>query len=111
MAGQRAILTSAVDLIEQNQGKQALQKLQSLEDKYSVLAPYILLKRGQAYDLESNRVKARSTWLKIIEQYPDSPAVAEALYFLGQENYDYWDQAIAKSVSYTHLTLPTIYSV
>ncbi len=96
LAGQRAILTNAVDLIANNQGKQALQKLDSLEDKYSVLAPYILLKRGQAYDLELNRAKARSTWLKLVEKYPDSPAVADAFYFLGQENYDYWDQAIAK---------------
>ncbi len=96
LAGKRAILTNAVNLIEQNQGQQALQKLQSLEEEYSLLAPYILLKRGQAYNLEANRAKARSTWLSLIDQYPDSPAVAEALYFLGQENHDYWDQAIAK---------------
>ena len=86
----------ALDLLKQNRGKQALKKLQNLEQEYPLLAPYILLKKGQAYQLERNFTQAREIWQKLITQYPNSPAIVEALYLLGKDNPSYWEQAIAK---------------
>ena len=92
----RAILASATNLIEQNQGQLALQQLINLEQEYPLLAPYVLLKQGAAYQVVGNTKKASQTWHKLVKQYPDSPAVAEALYLLGEDNKDYWQQAINK---------------
>ena len=93
---QRAILASATNLIEQKQGQLALQQLTNLEQDYPLLAPYVILKQGEAYQVVGDTKRATQTWLKLLQQYPDSPAVAEALYLLGQENQDYWQQAIDK---------------
>ena len=86
---QRAILASATNLIEQKQGQLALQQLTNLEQDYPLLAPYVILKQGEAYQVVGDTKRATQTWLKLLQQYPDSPAVAEALYLLGQENQDY----------------------
>ncbi len=86
----------ALDLLKQNRGKQALKQLQNLEQEYPLLAPYILLKRGQAYELEENFTQARETWQKLITKYPTSPAIVEALYLLGRDNPSYWEQAITQ---------------
>ncbi|MDJ0532345.1 MAG: transglycosylase SLT domain-containing protein [Xenococcaceae cyanobacterium MO_207.B15] len=90
----RAILVSASNLIQQNQGQQALEQLENLEQTYPLLAPYILFKKGQAYQLAKENPKAEATWKQLITKYPDSPAVAEALYLLGKTNPTYWEQAI-----------------
>ncbi len=90
----RAILVSASNLIQQNQGQQALEQLENLEQTYPLLAPYILFKKGQAYQLAKENPKAEQTWKQLITKYPDSPAVAEALYLLGKTNPTYWEQAI-----------------
>ncbi|VEP17451.1 Soluble lytic murein transglycosylase-like protein [Hyella patelloides LEGE 07179] len=90
----RKILASASDLIEQNQGTQALQQLKNLEKNYPLLAPYILLKQGKAHNVTLEKAKAQAVWQRLIQEYPDSPAVAEALYLWGQENPVYWEQAI-----------------
>ena len=92
----RATYLLASDLIEQNRGKQALQQLENLEKDYPLLAPYILLKRGKAYELDQNLAQAREIWQKLITKYPDSPAIVEALYLLGRENPTYWEQAITQ---------------
>ncbi|MGH2412205.1 MAG: transglycosylase SLT domain-containing protein [Microcystaceae cyanobacterium] len=70
--------------------------MEGLEKDYPVLAPYILLKRGRAYELTNENKKAQETWQKLLEAYPDSPVVAEALYKLGQSDPKYWDRAIAQ---------------
>lgn len=85
----------AADLIDRKQGTEALAKLQGLEQEYPLLAAYILLSQGRAYELENNHVEANSTWQKLAHQYPNSPATAEALYLLGKSNPAYWQQAIA----------------
>ncbi|MDJ0679335.1 MAG: transglycosylase SLT domain-containing protein [Xenococcaceae cyanobacterium MO_167.B52] len=93
-AENRATLVSASNLIQQNQARQALEKLQNLEQTYPLLAPYILFKKGQAYELAGDNSKAQETWQELIVKYPDSPAVAEALYILGKTNSIYQQQAI-----------------
>lgn len=89
-------LLVAANLIKQNQGEQALNKLQGLEDKHPLLAPYILLKQGKAYQLDQKTEDAKDSWQKLITEYPDSPATAEALYLLGKSDPAYWKQAIDK---------------
>ena len=86
----------AADLIDRQQGKAALAKLEGLEQDYPLLAAYILLSKGKAYQLEQNQPQAEITWQKIVNNYQDSPASAEALYFLGKSNPAYWQEAVVK---------------
>ncbi|MGK7897621.1 MAG: transglycosylase SLT domain-containing protein [Xenococcus sp. (in: cyanobacteria)] len=92
----RSKLVLATDLINQNQGTEALKQLAKLEKSYPLLAPYILLKRAQAYQLAGDNRQAEQTWNNLIQTHPESPAVAEALYLLGQSNQAYWQEAITK---------------
>ncbi|BAU62886.1 Lytic transglycosylase catalytic [Stanieria sp. NIES-3757] len=92
----RASFQLAARLIDQNQGQSALQKLQNLEQDYPLLAPYVLIKQAQAQELAQENSQAQAKLLKLVNNYPDSPATAEALYLLGKTHPDYWQQAIAK---------------
>ncbi|GAB4382835.1 MAG: transglycosylase SLT domain-containing protein [Elainellaceae cyanobacterium] len=92
----RARYLLATDLIQQNRGGMALPWLENLEQEYPVLAAQILAKRGQAQAATGDTAAAEATWKKLIEQYPDDPATAEALFQLGKTNSQYWDQAIAQ---------------
>ena len=86
----------AADLISRKEGKAALAELQGLEQEYPLLAAYILLSQGKAYQLEGNAPEALKVWQKLVNNYSDSPATAEALYLLGKSNPAYWQQAITK---------------
>lgn len=92
----RARYLLASDLIDKYEGGPALHYLEGLEKYYPVLAPYVLLKRGRAYELTNDSGKAQTTWKKLMETYPDSPVVADSLKMLGKYNPEYWEQAIAK---------------
>jgi len=92
----RARYVLASDLIDQYEGGAALHTLEGLEKYYPVLAPYVLLKRGRAYELTNESGKAQATWEKLIEAYPDSPVVADALTMLGKYNSTYWEQLISE---------------
>lgn len=92
----RARYLLASDLIQKYEGGPALLQLEGLELEYPVMAPYILLKRGRAYELTNENAKALETWQQLVETHPDSPVVAEALYQLGRSNPEYWEQAIAR---------------
>ncbi|MGK7932422.1 MAG: transglycosylase SLT domain-containing protein [Microcystaceae cyanobacterium] len=90
----RARYLLAADLLQEYEGGPALRQLEGLEREYPVLAPYILLKQGRGYELTNEPTKAAKTWQTLVETYPDSPVVAEALYKLGQTEPQYGDQAI-----------------
>ncbi len=92
----RARFLLASDLIAQYQGGPAIKQLEGLEEEYSVLAPYILVKRARALELTNENSQAVDTWQQVIELYPDSPAVAEAMYYLGKYKKEYWEKAIAQ---------------
>jgi soluble lytic murein transglycosylase len=92
----RARYLLASDLIKKYEGGPALRQLEGLENEYSVLAPYVLLKRGRAYELTNETIRAQETWKQLIESYPDSAVVAEAYYKLGQSDPQYGDKAIAQ---------------
>ncbi len=69
--------------------------LEGLEVDYPVLAPYILLMRGRGYQLTNEDEQAKATWQTILEKYPDSPVVVNALENLGTLDEAFWQQAIA----------------
>jgi soluble lytic murein transglycosylase len=96
----RANYLLAADSLAAGKAEAALVKLQNLESSYPLLAPYVLLKEGQAYQLKQENLKAQSSWQKIITKYPDSFAAAEALYLLGKTNPQYWEEAITKFPNY-----------
>lgn len=91
----RARYLLASDAIKQNQGETALNWLAGLQD-YSVLAPYIALKRVQAYQLTGDQVKAQAAWQDLLKRHPEHPVATEALFVLGRNNPEYWQRAIAQ---------------
>lgn len=91
----RARYLLAMDNLKKYQGGEGLNLLAGLEKDYPLLAPYILLRRGRAYELTNNNASAEKTWKELLESYPQSLAAAEAMYLLGRKNPAYWDQAIA----------------
>jgi len=86
----------ASDLIDQRRGKEALPWLAGLEQAYPVLAPYVALKQAQAYQVSGLTGEATAAWHSLLERYGEHPNAAEALFHLGQDQPQYWDQAIAQ---------------
>ncbi|MGD1807438.1 transglycosylase SLT domain-containing protein [Dapis sp. BLCC M126] len=96
----RARYILANDLIQQGEAELAIAQLKDLEQEYTVLAPYILVKRAQVYEQIGEIDKAQKTWEEVLKTYPEEAVVAEALYVLGKQNPEYWDEAIAKFPGY-----------
>ncbi|HIK54243.1 MAG TPA: transglycosylase SLT domain-containing protein [Synechococcales cyanobacterium M55_K2018_004] len=92
----RARYLLAVDLIEQNRGGAALPLLDNLDQQYPLLAAPILAKRAQAYTASGQPDQASATWQELLKRYPESPVAAEALFALGKQDRQYWQQAIAQ---------------
>ncbi|MDM9383041.1 transglycosylase SLT domain-containing protein [Chlorogloeopsis sp. ULAP01] len=90
----RARYLLASDLIEAKEAKQALSLLEGLENDYPVLAPYILLKAAQAYDILGEEGKASDNRQAVLKRYPEHPAAAKALYLIGLDEYQ--QKAIAE---------------
>ncbi|WP_228014999.1 tetratricopeptide repeat protein [Synechocystis salina] len=91
----RARFLLAGDLLAKFEGGPAIRVLEGLEVQYPVLAPYILLMRGRGYQLSNENSQAEATWQSILDQYPDSPVVVNALENLGSLDEAFWQQAIA----------------
>ncbi len=96
----RARYLLAADSLQQQQGQKALSLLEGLEADYPVMAPYIALKRAQAYEVIGDRVKASLSWQDVLKHYPDSAVAAEALWALGKTNPKDWEQVVAKFPSH-----------
>lgn len=92
----RARYLLAMAALEDYDGGTALDYLENLERDYPVLAPHILIKRGRAYELSNNTSQAQVVWLQVLQDYPESPAAAEALYRLSPYDTQYIEQAIAQ---------------
>ena len=92
----RARYLLAADLIARYEGGPALRQLEGLKEDYPQLAPYILLKQGRGHELSNEPMQAQTTWKQLLKDYPDSPAVVEALYYLGRYDAKYWERAIAE---------------
>ncbi|MGA7934438.1 MAG: transglycosylase SLT domain-containing protein [Kovacikia sp.] len=96
----RARYLLANELLQQGQGKKALEQLQGLDSSYPALAAYVLRKQAQAYAIVGDQAKAQITWQDLLQRYPQSPVAAEALVSLGQTKPDYWNQAIEQFPAY-----------
>jgi soluble lytic murein transglycosylase len=92
---QQARYVLAADAVRQGNGKEALQWLESLETRYTLLAPYILVLRAQAYALNNQNDLAHQVWQQVIQQFPKTAAAGEAYYHLGKSEPRYWNQAIS----------------
>ncbi len=102
--GDRARYLLATDLIDQGQGGSALPLLDELNQEsasgYETMAPYILLKKGQAQAAASQAGAAQDTWRQLLKTYPSSGATAEALYQLGNQPaptaITYWNKLLSE---------------
>ena len=92
----RARFLLASDLLDKYEGGAAIKLLEGLERDYPVMAPYIELKRARGYELSNEKIKAKEVWQGLLENYPNSPVLIEALYQLGKTEPQYWQQAIAQ---------------
>ncbi len=92
----RARYLLADELIATQDGETALTYLEGLEADYPLLAPHILFKRLQALELAGETETAQETLSQLQSEYPDSPIVAEALYWQGESQPEYLDRVIAE---------------
>ena len=93
----RARFLLASDILrEEFNGAKALEYLKHLERQYPILAPYVLLRQGRAYELNNNLDQAKKKWQELISEYPESLVTAEAYYKLGSYDRQYWQDAINK---------------
>ncbi|MDX1977068.1 MAG: transglycosylase SLT domain-containing protein [Pseudanabaenaceae cyanobacterium bins.68] len=79
---------------------QAIATLANLEQEYPQLAPYIWLKRAEAYRLSGDRAQANQIYQRILAEYPQ--VAAEALSALGK------NQQIIQQFPSHPLALPLI---
>ncbi|MGF1603355.1 MAG: transglycosylase SLT domain-containing protein [Thermosynechococcaceae cyanobacterium] len=84
----------AADLVGQGQGGAALKYLKGLESQYPVLAGEILVLQAKAHTLAGQTKEAQKIWTEILKKKAKTPAAAEALYALGKQDPQYWDQVI-----------------
>jgi len=80
----RARLVIADIHLNNRKPREAIAALDKLETEYPTLADYVLLKRAQAQTQLRDLQSATATWQQILAQFPDSPAAAEAMFALGQ---------------------------
>jgi soluble lytic murein transglycosylase len=90
----------AADLVEQKQGEAALKYLAGLDQKYPVLAGEILVLQAKAHTLTGESQDAQRLWKQILQKKAKTPAAAEALYALGTQEPQYWDQILEQFPSH-----------
>ncbi|MEA5599219.1 transglycosylase SLT domain-containing protein [Rivularia sp. UHCC 0363] len=90
----RARYLLADDLLQKDRATEALKLLDSLENDYQALAPYVLLQQARAYSILGENGKASDKRQAVVKQYSDKPVAAKALYLIGVKEYQ--DRAIAK---------------
>ncbi|MGC1307558.1 MAG: transglycosylase SLT domain-containing protein [Phormidesmis sp.] len=102
--GYRARYMLATDLINQGQGADALLLMDDLASRYTDMAPYVLLRQGQAQAAAGQAEAAIATWNQLITQHKGSGAAAEALFQLGNQPTDqaavYWDTLLREVPSH-----------
>ncbi|BAQ63384.1 transglycosylase SLT domain-containing protein [Geminocystis sp. NIES-3709] len=97
----RARFLLAGDILRDDfDGAKALNYLKNLDQEYPILAPYILLREGRAYELTNDIEKAQEIWLKLVAEFPENLVSAEAYYKLGNYDSNYWQEAIKRFPQY-----------
>lgn len=102
----RANYLLGVDLLARQQGKEALEYLLGLEKDYPLLAPQILLKTAQAYQQTQQKSQLQATVNHLIQTYPDSPVVVDALSLLNPSLSNY-RQKLVQQFPYHPRTIAT----
>lgn len=105
--GDRARYMLATDFINQGQGDRALPLLKDLAHRYRDMAPYVLLRKGQAQSAAGQVEAAQATWNQLISQYAGSGAAAEALFQLGNQTDNpaattHWDTLLREIPNHPH---------
>ncbi len=90
----RARYLLAADLIEQGRAGQAIPLLENLAADYSALATHSQVKLAQAQQASNQPEAAQKTWQSLLETHRTDPAAAEALFQLGKQQPEYWDQLL-----------------
>ena len=80
----RARLIIADIHLNNRKPREAIAALDKLEIAYPILADYVLLKRAQAQTQQRDLPAAKATWESLVKNFSDSPATAEAMFALGQ---------------------------
>ncbi len=92
----RAAYVLAVQAIAQGQPSEALSRLDPVRPRSSHIGGYIRLAQAQAQTLAGNDSQAQDLYQQILRDFPEDPLAAEALYALGQEDSQWWEQALAE---------------
>ena len=87
----------ATDLLNQEQGSEALAVLSNQTVAQHVLTPYVLLRRGQAQQLTG---EAPTSWNDLLANYDTHSAAAEARYELGKQDPTQWETLLKKHPSH-----------
>lgn len=97
----RARFLLASDILRNDfDGGKALNYLKNLDKEYPILAPYILLRKGRAYELTNDIEKAQEIWQQLVSEFPQELVTAEAYYKLGNYDAQYWQKAIQNFPQY-----------
>lgn len=93
----RARYLLAVDALRKDfDGAKALEYLENLDRTYPILAPYIMLLQGRAYELNNEKEKAQKIWQEVINLFPDELVTTEAYYKLGSYDANFYQEAMKK---------------
>ncbi|MDB9527065.1 transglycosylase SLT domain-containing protein [Oscillatoria sp. CS-180] len=92
----RARYLLASDLVAQGRDEQAVPILEALSEEYPELEAYARIKLGKAQKGIGELAIAQETWETVLQEHGDQPAAAEALFQLGQQQPEYWDQLLQR---------------
>lgn len=90
----RARYLLAVQALDDNEPKTAIQQLQGLEKDYPLLAGPIWLKRAKAHARNGETTQAKDIWHQLTQKHPKTAIVAEATYQLGYYDSQQWDKLL-----------------
>jgi len=90
----RARYLLAKDLIDQGQGGAAVPLLETLPEDFPALAVHSRIQLGKAQKASGEPATAQQTWETVLQKHGDHPASGEALYYLGQQQPEYWEQLL-----------------
>jgi soluble lytic murein transglycosylase len=100
LSGLRARYILASEAIDRQEADRALAYLQGLERDYPILAPQIIWKRAQAYELLRQQPEFLKQLQLLDREYSRSPVVVEAWNIMGRQDEEYWNLAIQRFPSH-----------
>lgn len=92
----RARYLLAQDLLAQGRGGAAIPLLETLPEDFPELAVHSRIQLGKAQKASGDMAIATETWKNVLQQHGEHPAAGEALYQLGQQEPQQWDQLLQK---------------